>query len=152
MKRFWDKVEKTRTCWIWKASLDGKGYGQFVLGAGRIIRAHRYSMTLLHGEFPSTVFVLHKCDNKKCVRPSHLFLGTQLDNMRDMSKKGRWRNQSQYITHCPRGHEYSRDNTGYNKTKTGRSRVCIRCRKQRWMNYYKTKKETGIGRSALDPA
>lgn len=87
-ERFWGKIEKTDGCWIWKASLDGKGYGQVNIG-GRIKRAHRVSFELIRGEIPSGLSVLHSCDNRKCVRPDHMFLGTALDNVRDMDAKGR---------------------------------------------------------------
>lgn len=85
--RFWAKVRETRTCWLWTASTDSKGYGKIGV-AGKTVAAHRVAWFLTYGEWP-TKDVLHHCDNPRCVRPSHLFLGTQLDNMRDMVSKGR---------------------------------------------------------------
>lgn len=94
--RFWAKVEKTATCWIWLASKDSKGYGWFGIDKGNVLRAHRFSWELHNGEIPKyqkgkrdTLFVCHKCDNPSCVRPEHLFLGTNADNMRDMVLKHR---------------------------------------------------------------
>lgn len=89
--RFWAKVQKTRTCWLWIASVSGDGYGQIGRGPPRhtMLKAHRVSWTLYKGPIPRGLCVLHKCDVKRCVRPSHLFLGTDADNVRDMTRKGR---------------------------------------------------------------
>lgn len=88
MKRFFDKVDKTEDCWNWTASSRGQGYGAFKIN-GKVIDAHRVSWTIHFGEIPNGLFVCHKCDNKKCVNPDHLFLGTQKDNMNDCLQKGR---------------------------------------------------------------
>lgn len=85
--RFWSKVIKTDSCWNWTGSLNNKGYGQFQAGYGSVL-AHRVSWYFAHGEHP-TLCVLHHCDNPRCVRPDHLFLGTKADNNRDMCAKGR---------------------------------------------------------------
>ena len=90
-ERFWEKVEKTRSCWIWKGHTRGGGYGAIRLGHAveGSKPAHIVSWEMKHGPIPKGLFVLHKCDNRPCIRPSHLRLGTQLDNMRDMISKGR---------------------------------------------------------------
>ena len=88
MERFWSKVEKSPGCWLWKAAV-ASGYGTFRRPDGSMIGAHRMSYILAHGMIPDGLQVLHKCDNKLCVRPDHLFLGTQQDNMDDMIAKGR---------------------------------------------------------------
>ncbi len=87
-RRFWERVEKTDTCWLWLGKLNDAGYGR-VTWNGRVTRAHRVSWILFHGEIPEGLIVLHACDTRRCVNPAHLSLGTQMDNVRDMHNKGR---------------------------------------------------------------
>lgn len=88
-QRFWSKVDKTGDCWLWLAYRDKKGYGLFRGHKVKEETAHRVAYRLAYGSFDEQLQVLHKCDNPPCVRPSHLFLGTIQDNMRDMDSKGR---------------------------------------------------------------
>jgi hypothetical protein len=88
-ERFWSKVDKTDGCWEWTGTLNGKGYGQIRIN-GRYVKAHRYSWILHNGNSIDGLLVCHKCDNTMCVRPEHLFLGTQSDNMRDCVEKNRF--------------------------------------------------------------
>lgn len=88
--RFWSKVERTDGCWLWLAFKDKNGYGQIGTGTkSSHAYAHRISYEIEFGEIPAGMHVLHKCDNPTCVRPDHLFLGTHVDNMADMTAKGR---------------------------------------------------------------
>ena len=88
--RFWSMVEKGDSCWNWTGSLSKKGYGQIskTRNDGPEL-AHRLSYRLFVGPIPNGIMVLHKCDNPKCVNPSHLFLGTSGDNTQDMVQKER---------------------------------------------------------------
>ena len=91
LARFWANVDKNgpNGCWLWTGSriLSG-GYGSFY-ARRKPIRAHRYSWSLVNGPIPSGLFICHRCDVPLCVNPEHLFLGTPLDNIRDMDTKGR---------------------------------------------------------------
>jgi hypothetical protein len=87
--RFWTHVTKADGdgCWTWNTAKPGE-YGRLGIGGSNDL-AHRYSWTLHNGPIPNGLYVLHKCDNRPCVRPDHLFLGTHIDNVRDMCAKGR---------------------------------------------------------------
>lgn len=88
-ERFRQYVRKSRGCWAWIGTLDANGYGRLNV-KGIPVLAHRIAWTLKFGH-PGNLSVLHKCDNPACVRPDHLFLGDQADNMADMHSKGRGR-------------------------------------------------------------
>lgn len=85
--RFWPKVEKTATCWLWRAALHRSGYG-WCRAFNRATFAHRVAWKLTHGEWPTTI-LRHTCDTPACVNPAHLLLGTQADNIRDMVDRNR---------------------------------------------------------------
>lgn len=88
---FWAAVDQsggTDTCWVWTRGRHTFGHGHFYC-AGKNLKAHRVAWQLTNGPIPDGLFVLHHCDNPPCCNPAHLFLGTQLDNMRDRNRKGR---------------------------------------------------------------
>lgn len=87
--RFWSKVAKGDDCWEWQASIATTGYGQFMY-EGRPHGAHRISWMLTNGDIPTGAWVLHKCDNRRCCRPDHLYLGDPAANARDTHGRGRW--------------------------------------------------------------
>jgi len=95
-ERFWMGVcqsDDADACWPWVRSLSPRGYGKIMLSRPRKLEGtHRMAWILANGRaIPDGLYVCHRCDNPKCCRPSHLFLGTATDNVRDMVAKGRSR-------------------------------------------------------------
>jgi hypothetical protein len=90
VERFWSYVKKTDSCWLWTGLTDKDGYGRiFNLALRRSERAPRTAYRLTYGQIPEGLLVCHHCDNPRCVRPDHLFLGTWRDNLMDAMSKGR---------------------------------------------------------------
>jgi HNH endonuclease len=90
LARFMSKIPATfanDACWNWQGGIDDGGYGKFYYNS-RPCFAHRVSWELHRGPIPTGLWVLHKCDNRQCVNPEHLFLGTAQDNHDDMVSKG----------------------------------------------------------------
>lgn len=88
-------------CWEYTGAITSTGYGQSWMN-GKVMTAHRAMWTLTFGPIPEKMFVCHKCDNRKCCNPEHLFLGTQKDNIQDMFKKGRgWDGDKNYMRKNP---------------------------------------------------
>jgi hypothetical protein len=83
---FWSRVTKTEGCWEWKGKSAPLGYGHV-----QKTYAHRRAWELHFGPIPDGLWVLHSCDNPICVNPSHLRLGTPVDNVRDRQERGRHR-------------------------------------------------------------
>lgn len=106
---FWDRVLIGDGCWEWQGGCFNTGYGS-ARYRKRSVPAHRVAWALWHGELPGPgVFVCHRCDNPPCVRPDHLFLGSNQDNQNDKVKKtGPWQWNVGW-THCQKGHSYETD-------------------------------------------
>jgi hypothetical protein len=127
---FYRSFEKTDDCWLWTGPKTDLGYGKINTGRLRYL-AHRLSLQLASGEMGDGLYACHHCDTPACVRPSHLFWGTQTDNMRDALLKGRHLGGAFNAakTHCPKGHPLSV------KRKSDGSRYCPTCcnaRRRRW--------------------
>ncbi len=148
MKRFEAKFTKkgTNQCWLWSAATVQNGYGQ-VRFKNKAYLAHRASYLLYTGNIPSGMKVCHSCDNRLCVNPNHLWLGTQKDNLHDMWSKKRGRGNNKVLTKCKKGHEFTEENTstvtkkvktvfgGYIKRTYKRCKECHKIRnKKHWQN------------------
>jgi HNH endonuclease len=121
-------IPETR-CRIWIRGLDTPGYGQCSFKyQGKIQAAHRASYILSKGNIPKNKWVLHKCDNRACISPEHLFIGDTFINQRDSAKKGRCAGQKK--THCPQGHKYTPETTVIWHPSPGRSKRACRICKQ----------------------
>jgi hypothetical protein len=122
--RFWSKVDKTETCWLWTASIDGDGYGWFRL-YGRLERSHRIAYELLIGPIPDGLQLDHLCRNRGCVNPDHLEPVPLIENV--MRGEGPMAVNARK-THCIHGHEFTDANT--DRSERGHRR-CVTCRRER---------------------
>ena len=124
-ERFWSKVIKPGEenaddgCWEWagcrpRRSCGVASYGRFSTATSKSVLAHRFSWELHNGPIPDGMVVCHRCDNTGCVRPEHLFVGTQADNLRDCQSKGRRWDQTSFTPLavgriCRNGHHIDDD-------------------------------------------
>ena len=120
--RFWEKVERTEGCWIWKASLNTYGYGQF-FHDGSPRKAHRLSYEWANGPIPAGLEIDHLCRTRACVNPDHLEPVTHRENL---LRGDTFQARNANATHCPRGHAYDYANTKVGPTGGRRCRACDR--------------------------
>jgi len=146
LDRFMEKVDRTgragwevfegTPCWLWLASLDGKGYPQISKGKGSgMFRAHRVAWELFVGPLPRELDLDHRCRVHRCVNWKHLEPVTRRVNLlRGITVTA----INAATTHCPQGHEYSEQNTAYmTKPNGNKSRYCKECNRQRARNHRK---------------
>ena len=125
-QRFWIKVNKTETCWLWTAAHMPLGYGVFWDGT-KLVGAHRFAYTLLVGPIPENKDIDHLCRTPACVNPEHLEpVDHRINSQRGNTGLSSGAQQSAK-THCPQGHEYTPENTYINHS-TG-ARHCRQCRR-----------------------
>jgi len=137
--RFWSRVQKTEGCWLWTGCVNSTGYGSGTFGKARTHMAHRFSWEIAHGPIPDGLCVCHRCDNPRCVRPDHLFLGTRSDNQNDRVAKGRHNEATK--THCRNGHEFTPENTYHNPAKKPHHRSCYQCIRERSVEYTERRRQ-----------
>lgn len=87
--RFWGKIKKTDSCWLWQGCVNTTGYGMANWAGRKNIVAHRLVWTLLKGEIPAGLEACHTCDTPRCCNPDHIFLASHAENMADCKAKGR---------------------------------------------------------------
>lgn len=131
LQRLLDKIDKTDACWLWTASLDKHGYGQFRF-RGTMYRAHRAAYILHIGEVQPHLDLDHLCRNPRCVNPSHLEPVTHHENVLRGNGGRHWAEK----THCPHGHAYTPENTKRH-CQSG-SRICRTCDLERKRVYNRT--------------
>ena len=121
--RFWPRVNKTPSCWIWAGAKTAAGYGHFWDGK-RTVYAHRFSYELAVGPIPGGLQIDHLCRNRACVNPAHLEPVTAKVNVRRGTSMAVTQSRAMRRTHCKRGHEFSSENTSY---EPNGARICKKC-------------------------
>lgn len=138
LDRFNSYVDKSGSCWNWIGGTYEGGYGNFYYEK-KSWRAHRWSIKFLGGKDPGSLFVCHACDNPSCVNPEHLFLGTNEDNMRDASKKGRLKVPKFLLrkSKCKRGHDID----AQNKDPLAKRKQCSICKSETTRKWIKANRK-----------
>lgn len=153
-KRFWDNVEKTATCWLWKNTSKWHPYGR-ILVDGKRWRPHRFLKFIVDPPADPGLFACHHCDVPACVRPEHIFWGTSDENIKDAAKKGRTWRPSLVLKKCRKGHDLSDDNVRLSTNHGYPSRKCLICEtnqanrtpekaKERKQKHWEKKKKLGL--------
>lgn len=129
-ERFWSKVNKTESCWVWTACKTKLGYGQFGI-SNVVYYAHRVAYELVRGRIPDGMVIDHLCRNPSCVNPAHLDVVTQSENIKRGVAHSNYSKTMRAKTHCKNGHEFNERNTYF---KPNGNRNCKTCQKSRDKN------------------
>lgn len=133
--RFWKKVQKTNTCWLWKGALSNN-YGSFHNGK-KNVKAHRFAYELLIGKIRKDLSACHRCNNSKCVNPAHIYIASHKENMIDAGNDNLLGSKFRLIV-CPRGH-YKTGKNGFPFKQNGK--ITMGCRKCRYEAVAKSKRK-----------
>ena len=136
-ERFWGYVRKEDSCWEWTGTKCQRGYGRFSIN-NRSYSAHRLCYVKTHGDVDRNDVCDHLCRNPGCVNPKHVEPVSQGENVRRGMAGPLLKKRNRSVTHCPKGHEYSPENTRRNKKGHRTCRTCQR----RWAAEYKAKIRT----------
>lgn len=141
LERFYASIDRNGPCHVWTGTTD-QGYGRLRIPGG-YIRAHRYSWRLAFGPIPDGVLVLHKCNNRACVNPAHLYLGTERDNALDAVRAGTMTNPWRGRQTCSKGHAYTPENTRIRQRGGHAWRLCVTCERARNLANWHRARERG---------
>lgn len=128
-ERFWGKVNKTETCWLWTGAIDSNGYGMFRLATSAGVRAHTLSWVHAHGPVPDGLELDHLCRVRHCLNPAHLEPVTSGENTRRGTIAAVNTERAARRTHCVNGHPWDEENTYVVKAKGWR--MCRACARER---------------------
>ena len=139
LERFFNKVNTQGNCWLWQGAHHNSGYGVFNSGS-RLMGSHRWLYEFIHGQIPQPLELDHLCRTPACVRPSHLEAVSHSLNVKRGTAWHHFVDEAKLVVKCPRGHEYTKENTYITKGKpTRHCRQCVRDRAREYQHKLQNK-------------